>query len=78
MFGDDAICNAPSLEFLQYMHENGCLWHIDMIQIALRKNRNYCVQYAIANGCPWDKNKVSVVKGLHFQYVSLTGNTMYI
>ena len=47
--------NNHSLEFMTYLHENGCPWNWKVCQLAASYGRLDCLQYAHENGCEWDE-----------------------
>ena len=52
-------CTAPPrrghLEFMKYLHENGCAWNESACAAAACSGHLECLKYLHENGCPWDK-----------------------
>ena len=48
-----------NMEFLKFLHENGCPWDIRTCSWAAFNGHLECLKYAHENGCPWDRETCS-------------------
>ena len=60
------ICSSAAengiLEYLQYVHENGCPWDEYTCTFAAEYGNIECLQYAYENGCPGIEEYINVIK----------------
>jgi hypothetical protein len=51
----DAVWNND-LECIKYMHENGCDWDGECLEVAVTNGYMECIDYLHKNECPWSSS----------------------
>ena len=66
-----------NLEFLKYLHENGCPWDKSTCEFAAKSGHLDCLKYAHENGCPWDHETCKCIN-IYGNIVNSTGINIMI